>query len=168
MDLLRRIFRGRKYNRKLELRIPKGDFYRTELLCSYITKELDEEFYIEHFLMSLYLDFVKNVVKSYNIKEIYKMLKNNYKKTEKTLRLVKGNSVEDVVIYKEEYKYIEIIMENDSIRQGELILLEVYEAYRIKISFEELLEKIWLKFISEYKNEKKSYTSLIKIIENVI
>ncbi|MGL5415411.1 MAG: hypothetical protein ACRDAU_07115 [Clostridium sp.] len=168
MNFFKGIFKKRDPFRRLELRIPKGDFYRTELLCSFITKEIGEDFYIEHFLMSLYLDFVKKSVKSYNIREIYKVLKEEYRKSEKKLRIVKGDTVEDVILYKEDYKYIEIIMEYESIRPGELILLEIYEIYGFRVSFEELLEKIWLKFICDYKDAKKSYASLIKIIENVV
>lgn len=167
--ILNGIFKNEK-EKELVLNIPKSDFYRTELLCKYIEEDIEDSFCIEHFLMCLYLDFIRDCVTKYNLNKVYSLLSKDFKNRDKKIRLSNGSRDVEVTVKREICTKVNIVMEKESMLKGELILLEMKEEFGFKLSFEELLEKLWLDFIRSYKskNSKVTYESLIKIIERVV
>ncbi|WP_297636925.1 hypothetical protein [uncultured Clostridium sp.] len=168
-SVLEKIFYNEK-EKELTLNIPKKDFYRTELLCKCIEDDIEDDFLIEHFLMCLYLDFIRDCIKVYNLEKVYKILKEDYKNRDKKICISNGSKNVEVILEREKCIRLNITMEKKSMVKGELILMELKEEFGIEISFEELLEKLWIGFIREYKskNSKITYNYLIKIIERIV
>lgn len=149
--------------------IPSDMFYRTELICSYISEQLDESFGIEEFMMLLYNDFIRDCIINYNPARTYKMLSKEYNIEDKIQISING---EKAVFNanKTDYKEIDLIIDKEEKSKGDLILRELHGLYGLHISFDEMVSKIWISFIEDYKTgtNKRAYHDLMKILRNII
>ena len=148
------------------LEIPKNVYLRTELICRYITDDLGYDFELENFLMLLYLEFVQNSIKKYNPKKLFQDLNTNYYPCD-TIILTNGVNAYSIDRINQSKVDLTINIEEVEVKKGQLILDELYELYNIKISFKTLLEKLWIKFIEDYKvgANKKTYTLIVNMLK---
>lgn len=149
-----------------EINIPMNVFHRTELICNYIKIEKGYDFGVENFLMLLYLDFIRQSVKSYNPKKIYKQITTEYYE-KKSFLIAAGEEAYEVT--KTNYKpcKLDIYIDKENMLAGKLILDELYDLYRVRISFNRLLESLWIGFIESYKKgeNNKAYTTIVKLLK---
>lgn len=157
-DILRSLFSSRVTTTLFTIYIPKDIIYRTRLLCEYISDELEEEFEIENFLMILYIDFIETSIKKYDIKDIYKKLKDTEYRDNSIIKLSNGTDTVYIDRNKDNVQSLKINIQNKSSTKGELILNEIYQVYGCKYTFPQLLECIWINFIESYKEGKTKAT----------
>lgn len=149
-----------------DIEIPSNILHRTELICNYIKKEKGYDFEIENFLMLLYLDFVRQSVVNYNPEKVYKELTKEYYRRE-TMTLSTGDEIIEIERSDIDFVTLEITIEREDVDQGMLILEELYDLYKIRISFNRLLESLWIGFIESYKRgeNKRAYASIVKLLK---
>lgn len=154
---------------EFELCIPNNILHRTELICEYIKTEKGYDFEVEGFLMLLYLDFIKNCIKSYNPRKVFKQLTEEYYQ-DQYLTAVNCGVSEIIPIVKYSKTNLVISMAEEDVRKGQLILDELYDLYGYRISFSKLLENLWIGFIEDYKTgeNKRAYYSIVKILKECI
>ncbi|MGL4772232.1 MAG: hypothetical protein ACRC2K_01590 [Clostridium sp.] len=154
-------------NPSFDISIPNNVLHRTELICKFISSEKGYDFEIENFLMLLYLDFIKNSIKSYNPKKIYTQLTTKYYEN-RTIILESGDECFQVNIKDTSFSTLEISMDREDVSKGQLILDELYDLYNIRISFNRLLEALWIGFIEGYKrgDNNKAFKTIASLLEN--
>lgn len=152
-----------------DVTLPTNVLTRTELICKYISSEKGYDFEIENFLMLLYLDFIKTSVKSYNPKKIYEQLTTKYYE-KRTMLLNIGDESFEVETTNVTLTTLEISISREDYEKGQLILDELYDLYKIRISFNRLLESLWIGFIESYKRgeNKRAYSSIVKILKETL
>ncbi|MGL5149927.1 MAG: hypothetical protein ACRC7N_05045 [Clostridium sp.] len=150
-----------------EITLPNNVLHRTELICNYISSEYGHDFSLDNFLMLLYLDFIKSSITNYNPKKIYAKLTTEYYK-KKTLILESGDEKYEVVLNGDDFTTLTISIEEEDKEKGMLILEELYDLYRIRISFNRLLEALWIDFIEGYKKGEntKAFKTIVNLLEN--
>lgn len=155
---------------EFELCIPDNILHRTELICEYIKTEKGYDFEVEGFLMLLYMDFIKNCVKNYNPRKVLKQLTEDYYKDQYITAVNFGSTPEVIPIVKYKKTKLIISMAEEDVKKGQLILDELYDLYRYRISFSKLLENIWIGFIEDYKTgeNKRAYHSIVKILKECL
>lgn len=159
----------KEYDPEFTLSIPNSIVHRTKLICSYIKSEHGYDFELENFLMLLYLDFIKNSIRNYNPKKLFNDLSKNYYEDD---YLVISTGDYKYNIEKTKYTKIDItiIMSDEDVEKGQLILDELYDLYHYKISFSKLLENLWIGFIEDYKCgiNKRAYHSIVKLLKDCL
>lgn len=154
-----------------KIEIPGNLFYRTELMCSYISEQMDIDFTFVDFLMLLYKDFIKQSVKNYNPLSTYKFLIKKHDNCSKDSITISDGSSTSIYYKNRNIKFKEVTLEVDKeeMKKGQLILDELEDLYNLDMSFDELLTQLWVSFIEDYKNgtNKRAYHSLIKILREV-
>lgn len=150
----------------VEFIVPSDIFYRTELMCSCISEELELDFRVEHFIMAIYLNFIEDAITKYNPKKVLKMFSN--RKTDNDTIDIVINGETEVFQRKDRHNItITVEMRKEDIKKGELIMLELRELYGFNTSFSRLLSAIWVDFIEEYKkgNNKRAYTAILNLLK---
>lgn len=149
-----------------ELSIPNNILHRTQLICEYIKSEKGYDFGIEEFLMLLYMDFIKNCIKNYNPKGVFKQLSKDYYKDEYIETVTMGVHEKTLITEYPKTKLVISMAEEDT-KKGQLILDELYDLYRYRITFSKLLENLWVGFIEDYTSgeNKRAYHSIVKILK---
>lgn len=167
-DIIDKILPKEKY-KIFNLRIPSHILYRTKLICQYIEDEIEEDFKLENFLMLLYLNFIKNSIRNYNPENIYKLLSKNYYDS-KTIVLCNGDEIIKVDRKQTELSMLEITISKSDYDKGVLILEELYELYKKRYSIANILECLWMDFISSYQKgeNKRAYHSIMKLLKNTL
>lgn len=152
-----------------DVTLPTNVLTRTELICKYIKSEKGYDFEIENFLMLLYLDFIKSSIKSYNPKKIYDELTTKYYE-KRTMLLNIGDESFEVETSNITLTTLEISIGKEDYEKGQLILDELYDLYKIRISFNRLLESLWIGFIESYKRgeNKKAYGQIVKLLKETL
>lgn len=155
--------------KSFDITLPTNVLHRTELICKYISTEKNYDFEIENFLMLLYLDFIKTSVKNYNPKKIYDQLTTKYYQKRSMLLTINNENFE-VETTNVTLTSLEISIAYDDYIKGQLILDELYDLYKIRISFNRLLESLWMGFIESYKRgeNKRAYSSIVKLLKETI
>lgn len=151
----------------VDINIPKNVLIRTKLLCRYIEEEQDVEFDLNNFLMLIYLDFVKTSIKTYDPEKIFKMLTKDYLSNNKIL-LSNGTDSCYIEKNKTEFSNITITIEKKDYEYGQMILDEIYDLYKYRISYSHLLESLWMDFMECYKNgtKKRAFKTIIKLLKD--
>lgn len=158
-------FRAEPNTTDIELIIPKDVFYRTELMCECISDELDLDFELAHFLTALYDNFIYEAVTRYDTKKIARSLQLRKKYERKTIITIDGKQ-EVYNLIADNTNTILIEMQNNDIKKGELILSELKALYHCDASFPELMSSIWIDYIEQYKQGKKTaYSQLLNLIK---
>lgn len=149
-----------------DIQIPANILHRTELICNYIKKEKGYDFEIENFLMLLYLDFVRQSIVNYNPERVYKQLTKEYYQRD-VMKLSIGDEIFEIERTDIDFKTLEITIAEEDVEQGMLILEELYDLYKIRISFNRLLESLWIGFVESYKRgeNKRAYASIVKLLK---
>lgn len=152
-----------------DVSIPTNVFHRTELICRYIRKEKGYDFHVENLLMLLYLDFIKQSIKSYNPKKVYKLLTTDYYER-RSMVLTFGDEVYEIEKYETDYLTLEITIAKEDAEEGQLILDELYDLFKVRVSFNRLLESLWIGFIESYKRGENSraYSSIVNLLKECI
>lgn len=168
-DTLISMFKKESTSTEVDLTIPNNILYRTELMCSYISSENKVEFGIENFLMVLYMDFIKNSIKHYNPERTFKELTRKHEYKSEIVLMINGER-EVYTEIKQECSTVEIEIENEELKKGQLILDELYDIYRYRISMNSLLSSLWINFIEDYKKgeNKRAYTQIMKILRECL
>lgn len=149
----------------IDISIPKEIYLRTQLICDYISDEEDVDFDLNSFIFLLFYDFIKDCIEHYNPKKVFEKLTFNYinKQT-----LVITNGYEEIEINNGINFYkLRISFDKYDVDKGELILEELSELFHSKISFNQLIEQLWVSFIYEYKtgDNKKAFAYLKRIVK---
>lgn len=137
------------------IRIPQTVIDRSRLLCSYISDILYSEFDIdvdinlEILITLLFQDYVTQSIEHYNIKKTFKELSKDYLNHD-TLTI--SNGTEYYIYETSNIRSLEVQFPSSAVNKGMLILNEIYDTYKYRISFSKMLENIWIGFIEEYKN----------------
>lgn len=152
----------------IDIVIPKEIFFRTQLICNYISVEENCNFDLTTFIYLLYLDFVKNSIINYNPQKVFERLTHNYI-DKKSLIITNGYENYELKNSISTYTY-NICFDKFEASKGQLILDELYELFHTKIPFCRLLEALWISFIYEYKtgDNKKTFNYLRKILKENI
>ena len=132
----------------IEIKISTNIVLRTQLICEYISEEIELEFNTYDFLMLLYTDFIRETTKKYDPLKVYKELNRNYNDT---LKICYGNQCYKVERSNEGKKLVIITMDKSIVMKGQLILDELNELYGFQSDINNMIHKIWVNFIEKYK-----------------
>lgn len=147
------------------INIPKNVVIRTQLICDLVQEEHNYIFNINNFLMLLYINFIKTSIKSYNPEKTFKLLTQSFYEPD----LILTNGSDKCIVKRNNYEYNNITIEIDKndFEKGQLILDELFDIYKYKISFSHLIEALWLDFIEAYKSgsNKKAYYFIIQLLK---
>ncbi|UYZ38984.1 hypothetical protein OD350_29290 (plasmid) [Clostridium beijerinckii] len=148
--------------------LPKEVILRTQLICNYISEEEDCYFDLNSFLLLLYLDFIKDCIEKYDPKKVLQRLTYNYL-DKKPLIITNGYEKYQLNSTSSYYEY-NINFEKTEASKGELILDELHELFHCHISFNTLIEQLWVSFIYRYKTgeNKKAFAYLRRILKENI
>lgn len=150
-----------------QIKIPNTTITRSKLLCSYVSEILLSEFNIDididlkMLITLLFKDYVNKSIENYNIKKIFKELSKDYLNHE-TLTI--SNGTDNYIYEKSDISSIEIQFPSCEVNKGMLILNEIYETYKYRISFAKMLENIWIGFIEDYKNNTSQKNTKLKYL----
>lgn len=175
---------------KYELSVPSDVISRTELMCLYISEEIDEFIGINDILYLLYKDFinysiknplpdrilkeatskgiVKKEVEEKEEDEYIKIVCDGVEYIEKVNNFEKKSKkkrVEDLNVSKTVY----VKLAKREAEKGIIILNELYVTKGVKVTMEELLRNLWVNFIYDYRNgtNKRAYKSVVKMLKSV-
>lgn len=145
------------------LTIPVYIFYRTQLICKYITHDKGYLFEIENFLMLIYEDFISNCIKKFSSIEIIK----NISKYDNDSIIISNGTFKESILRGHKTCCIQISIEDSLTETGKIICAELYESNGFKIDFQTLFERIWINYISDYLNgdNEKAYTNILKMLK---
>lgn len=149
------------------IKIPQNVVDRSKLLCSYISETLYSEFNIdvdinlEILITLLFHDYVTNSIEHYNIKKAFKELSKDYLNHD-TLTI--SNGTEYYIYETSNICSLEIQFPSSEVNKGMLILNEIYDTYKYRISFSKMLENIWIGFIEDYKNNIAQKNTKLKYL----
>lgn len=149
-----------------DIDIPKNILFRTQLICKYVEEEHECTFNLNNFLMLLYLDFIKSSIKTYNPEKVFRLVTKDF--FEKDLLLSNGTENYNIKRNNYEFSNITISIDRKDYLKGQLILDELYDIYKYKVSFSHLIESLWLDFIESYKtgSKKRAYYSIVKLLKD--
>lgn len=149
----------------INIAIPKETVLRTQLMCKYISEEENCDFDLNTFIMLLYLDFVRESIEHYNPQKVLKQLTFDYVNNKSLL--ISNGSDSYQVNNNISYSNYSIEFDIEEAEKGQLILNELFELFHIKISFNKLIEQIWISFIYKYKtgDNKKAFSYLRNILK---
>lgn len=153
----------------ITLIVPTNIVKRTQLICNYISEELDIEFCIYDFIMLLYENFIKNSIKKYEPIKMIKKLNKSYSYDEIIKISYSDKEVYSFNRNKCDKKQVIIKMPKETAYNGQLLLDELYDLYRHNLNIEKMIYKIWIDFIEDYKRgeENKVLKDIIKMLKNV-
>ena len=145
--------------------IPSHVLYRSKLICEYIEEEIEDDFNLDNLLMLLYMNFIKESIKTYNPKSIYILLNKSFYDT-RNITISDGNHNISIDRAPIKLSHLEISISTKNFKKGQLILDELYELYQSRFSFSKLLESLWMDFIYSYKTgeNKKAYNSIVNML----
>jgi hypothetical protein len=131
----------------LVVQLPANVYMRTELLCNYISEEVDTHFSIFDFIMLLYNDFIYNSIEKYDVKKIYEALKgSDYKDT---FIISIGNQEYEVEKNEHNKITLQIKMAKVEAQKGSLLLAEISDFYRHNLTIDDMVTTLWLNFIED-------------------
>lgn len=154
----------------ITVRIPKDIMIRTKLICDYISHEEDCNFDLNIYIYLLYLDFIKDCIENYNPKKILDRLAHDYI-NQKSLIITNGYEKYQINTNTISFYKYSLRFDKDDAAKGILILDELFELFHFNISFDKLIEQLWISFIYNYKtgDNKKAFSYLRRILrENLV
>lgn len=161
-NLISKIFSS--FNIHLKLFLPRDIYFRAQVLCEDVEDITGESFEIDNLVEMLLIDFLDEVIKYQNIKEIYKLLL-DYDRGTTNIRLIhyQEHKAEEVPLYpmrkkSDEYEEYYCKVKRKLALRGEVMLQDIAMIYpNHPFTLERVLEILLIDFIIKYrKGEAKA------------
>lgn len=149
----------------LRLTLPSNVYYRSHLLCDYISEKVGVSFGLSDFIMMLYLEFLETSIETYKPDKIYEAI-------------TRSNGYDDtVVIHEQDQVYtfkkretkrtdIFLTMAKRDAKKGHLLLDEMEDLYGQAPTLEKLVSTLLINFIEDYKtgHHQKALNGIVRAL----
>lgn len=150
----------------LEITVPTNVYIRTQLLCEYIEEQVDVQFGMDNFLMTLYFDFLKTCIQQYNPKKIYHEMNRSHG-YEDSLIIYANDKVYEYRKKTGKNSILSITIGKRDAEKGQLLLDEMEDLYGQAPPLEKMIAILWVNFIEDYKmgNNQKALNQIIRLLK---
>jgi hypothetical protein len=135
---------------KVAFLIPKEVVLRSNMLCSYLTKEAGYNFTLNEFVTFIYNCFIEECFQVYNPLGILNILNYNYSDI---ITIKDGTEVYTVDRNIKNTKLVEFTLTETDAKGGLEVLEELKELYNYKSNLGNLVLKVWINFINRFKKD---------------
>lgn len=150
---------------EFEIRMPTYLYLKATALVDFISDEYELEFDLGTFIWILYRDFIGRAYKYNNQQDLYSFICSMDDSTE--IEIIDYQSEKSIINKSREpegkTKIVFTLTKKEALK-GELVLVDLYEAFSYHITLEKVIEMHVIHFIREYKkgNLPNAVTDIVK------
>lgn len=150
---------------KLRLTLPSNVYYRSQLLCDYISEKVGVSFGLSEFIMLLYLEFLETSIERYNPDKIYDSMTRSYGYDD-TVVIHEHDRVYEFKKRETKRTDIFLTMDKNDAKKGQLLLDEMEDLYGQAPTLEKLVSTLLINFIEDYKtgHHQKALNGIVRTL----
>lgn len=150
---------------QLRLTTPSNVYYRSQLLCEYISEKVGVPFDSSELIMLLYLDFLETSIQKYNPDKIYEAMTRSHGYDD-TIVIHEVDRVYEFKKRQTKRTNIFLTMDKKDAKKGQLLLDEMEDLYGQAPTLEKLVSTLLINFIEDYKtgHNQKALNEIVRTL----